>query len=101
MARLKNLMSRRRKLWGLKRAAGQGVGSFWMAGLPPSGGRGAGASGISGTTLRELRTFAGCMRGAKPKESLTLFSATQKDDRFDLIFEATVPIVVGLASFIW
>eukprot|EP00959_Pyramimonas_sp_CCMP1952_P178904 3740021-Pyramimonas_sp.AAC.1 len=69
--RLKNLAARRRKVWGLKHAAGEAVKSLWRTGLLPAGGHGAGVSGISGTAIRELRTFAGGMCGAKPKASLT------------------------------
>ena len=98
-SRLKNLMSRKRKVWGLKHAAGEAVRSLWRTGLLPAGGHGASVSGISDTAIRELRTFAGGMCGAEPKASLTLYLATQRDDRFDPIFEASVPIVVRLASF--
>eukprot|EP00959_Pyramimonas_sp_CCMP1952_P298356 6240753-Pyramimonas_sp.AAC.1 len=41
------------------------------------------------------------MCGAKPKASLTLFLAAQRDDRFDPICDATVPLVVRFTSFIW
>eukprot|EP00959_Pyramimonas_sp_CCMP1952_P070093 1463302-Pyramimonas_sp.AAC.1 len=69
--RLKNLKARRRKVCGLKHAAGEAVKSLWRTGLLPAGGHGAGVSGISDTAIRELRTFAGGMCGAKPKASLT------------------------------
>eukprot|EP00959_Pyramimonas_sp_CCMP1952_P279051 5834340-Pyramimonas_sp.AAC.1 len=40
--RRKNIKARRRKVWGLKHAAGEAVKSLRRAGLLPAGGHGAG-----------------------------------------------------------
>ena len=41
------------------------------------------------------------MAGAKPKSSVTCYLATQADDRFDTVFDATVPLLFRYASNIW
>eukprot|EP00959_Pyramimonas_sp_CCMP1952_P089823 1879681-Pyramimonas_sp.AAC.2 len=76
--RLRNVLAKRRKVWGLKHAAGEAAKTLWRTGLLPAAGHGAGVSGISDTSPLKLRTFAGGLAGAKPKSCLTLCLATQK-----------------------
>ena len=100
-ARLRTLQAKRRKIWGLKNVAGEAVKTLWRTGLLPAAGHGAGVSGIADSGLREFRTFAGGMAGAKPKTCLTLNLSTQPDVNFDPVFDCTDPIVVRYASFPW
>ena len=99
--RLRVLQAKRRKVWGLRQAQPEAVKALWRTGLLPAASHGGGVSGVSDVSLRELRTFAGGMVGAKPKSCLTTYLCTQKDDRFDPVFDASVPLVVRFATCVW
>ncbi|CAK0840937.1 unnamed protein product, partial [Prorocentrum cordatum] len=98
--RVRHVLARRGRLRILHGAVGPKVRKLQRTGLAPAAARGAGVSGVAPQALRQLRTLAGQLAGAKPAASLTMVLALQDDARFDPLHAATLGIVGRWAAWL-
>ncbi|CAK0840907.1 unnamed protein product [Prorocentrum cordatum] len=100
-SRISALQARRRRLRILQKGAGRKVAHLWSTGLSPSVLHGAWVSGVDDGRLRLLRNSAAVLAGWSTGGGVTTYLASQANARYDPIFEASVPLVLRYAAWLW
>ena len=99
-ARLNVLKSRKRRIVSLAKTVGRKIVKLQLTGLAPMALHGAAVSGVSNEALRQARTSAGVLAGARPAASLTLTLMMQPQQHCDPVYTAS-QVVVQYAQWLW